>query len=109
MKIIEMEADLYCVHCEEEVSHKLAYINNRLSHVECEMCQRVVEMSVDVTREMYKELYERISTKPTRITEEYRKDLSHFLLSFPLRVVSKPFRVLKEIHDTRKIVKNYKW
>jgi hypothetical protein len=108
MEIHEMEADLFCIHCEEEVPHKLIYINDRLSRIECEVCHRVVELSLDIKREAMKELYERISTKPARITHEYKEDLSHFLVTFPLRVVSKPFRLLKEIHDTRKIIKNYK-
>jgi NAD-dependent SIR2 family protein deacetylase len=102
-----MEADLFCIKCNEDVPHQVVYINDKISHVECEVCQRSTDMPINPKREFYKEVYKRISSKPSRITDEYRKDLSHFLISLPKRVISKPYRLMKDINESRKIIFGY--
>ncbi|XXM71426.1 bh protein [Lysinibacillus sphaericus] len=108
MKIKHMEADLFCVHCKEEVEHSITYVNEKIKSVECLECHHKMEINIDVNREFYKEIYKRIATKPERITKEYQADLSHFLFSLPVRVVSKPYRILKDINDSRKVIKGFK-
>ncbi|WP_209123990.1 bh protein [Alkalihalobacillus sp. BA299] len=108
MKVKQMEADLFCIRCKEEIEHNITYVNDRIASVKCLECQNAVEFDIDVSKEFYKEIYERISTKPSRITKEYREDLSNFLFSLPIRVVSKPYRILKDINVSRKIIKGYK-
>lgn len=100
-----MEADLYCIHCKEDVPHSITYINDKLTHVGCEICGKSVDVEINPTREFYKEVYKRVSSKPARITEEYKQDLSHFLLSIPKRVISKPYRLMKDLHESRKIIR----
>lgn len=100
-----MEADLFCIHCKDEVPHKIIYINDKISHLECEVCSRVIDMSLDIQKEFYKEVYRRIASKPHRITQEYKDDLSHFLLSIPKRAITKPYRLLKDIKEIREIKK----
>ncbi len=39
----------------------------------------------------------RLFTKPERLTEELRKDMSSLLVSLPFRIASKPYRMAKEI------------
>ncbi|TWT28261.1 bh protein [Planomicrobium sp. CPCC 101110] len=108
MKVKKMEAGLYCLHCREEVDHEITYINSQIKSIRCLECNKTKELKIDVKKELYKEIYERISTKPTRVTEEYRKDLSHLLFSLPVRVIKKPYQVLKDVNSTRKVIWNYK-
>ncbi|WP_273124246.1 bh protein [Bacillus weihaiensis] len=108
MEIKEMEALLFCVYCKEEVDHSITYVNDKLKNVECLECQHKMEINLNVNREFYKEIYKRISSKPERMTKEYREDLSHFLYSLPVRVVSKPYRILKDINQSRKIIRGFK-
>ncbi|MBU9672706.1 bh protein [Planococcus sp. CP5-4] len=108
MKVKKMEAGLYCVHCREDVNHEITYINDDIKRIRCMQCNRTIEMNMDLKKEFYKELYERISTKPTRVTKEYREDLSHLLLSLPFRAIKKPYRVLKEVHSSRRVINTYK-
>ena len=108
MKVKKMEAGLYCVHCKEEVNHEITYINSDIKSIRCLQCNRTKQLKVDLKKEFYKEIYERIATKPTRMTEEYRKDLSHLLLSLPVRAIKKPYRVLKDVNSSRKVIKTYK-
>jgi hypothetical protein len=108
MKSSEMEANLYCTHCKDETPHVIMYINGKIKGVECEECQRSVGVRVDVMKEFYKEVYERISTKPSRITHEYKEDLSRFLSSLPTRVISKPYRLMRYLNETRKVIKQYR-
>jgi hypothetical protein len=108
MNIKKMEADLFCIRCKEDVEHKITYVNNKIASVKCLACQNAMELNIDVSKEFYKEIYYRISTKPSRITKEYREDLSNFLFSLPVRVVSKPYRLLKDINASRKMIKGYK-
>lgn len=108
MKIKQMEADLYCIHCKGETEHCISYVNEKLSSVKCEECEHEIEFNIDVTRELYKEIFARISTKPARMTKEYREDLSQLLFSLPIRVISKPYRLLKDIKQSRNVIKGYK-
>ncbi len=59
-------------------------------------------------KEFYNELYQRIASKPSRITNEYREDLSHFLFSLPIRVISKPYRLAKDMNQSHKVIRQYK-
>lgn len=104
MKRTVMEADLFCIQCKDDVPHQVVYINDKISHVECEVCHRSSDMPINPKREFYKEVYKRIASKPSRITDEYREDLSHFLISLPKRVLSKPYRLMKDINESRKII-----
>ncbi|AVD55127.1 MULTISPECIES: bh protein [Heyndrickxia] len=108
MKKFEMEADLYCIRCKTEVAHKVTYINDIITKIECEQCHRVIDKNIDFGKVFYQEIYNRISTKPLRLTEEYKQDLSEFLSKLPFRVITKPYRVMKDLNETRKIIVEYK-
>lgn len=108
MKVKTMEAGLFCNHCHEEVNHEITYINSHLKSIRCEQCNKTKNLRLDVNKEFYREVYDRISTKPNRITQEYKEDLSHLLFTLPFRTVSKPYRLLKDVNDSRKIIKEYK-
>lgn len=108
MKVKTMEAGLYCTHCGEETDHEITYINEEIKSVRCEQCNRTKELRVDLSKEFYKEVYERVSTKPTRITKEYQEDLNHFLFTLPVRVVSKPYRLIKDVKASQRIIRNYR-
>ncbi|MDN7241163.1 bh protein [Planococcus sp. N028] len=107
MKIKKMEAGLYCLHCQEEVDHEITYINSQIKSIRCMQCNKTKELNIDVKKEFYKEIVERIATKPTRMTEEYRKDLSHLLFSLPFRAIKKPYRLLKDVNSSRKVIRYY--
>ncbi|WP_394237736.1 bh protein [Niallia oryzisoli] len=108
MKESKVESYLHCTKCKEETPHIIIYINNEIKSVECETCQQKQEIELNIIKEFYKELYNRISTKPSRITQEYKQDLNHFILSIPKRVIRKPYSAVKYINSSRKIIKNYK-
>lgn len=108
MKVKKMEAGLYCVNCKDEVNHEVTYINDDIKSIRCTECGRTKELKIDLKKEFYSEIYERISTKPTRMTKEYKEDLSHLLLSLPVRVIRKPYRLLKDVNTSRKVIKTYK-
>jgi hypothetical protein len=103
----EMKVDtyLFCNHCQDDTLHEITYLNKQISSIECKQCDRLFTTTVDIPYKIYQELYERIKTKPARITEEYRQDLNKFLLTLPTRAVSKPFRIYK---DARKMLDYYK-
>ena len=42
---------------------------------------------------------DRVLTKPQRLTEEIKRDLSQFLKSIPIRILTKPYRIAREIGD----------
>ncbi|MDP4083779.1 MAG: bh protein [Bacillota bacterium] len=108
MKKTEMEAILFCVHCNDETPHIITYINSKIISVKCEECNKVSEVKVDILKEFFKEMYERLLTKPSRITQEYKEDLNKFLKHLPIRLASKPYRLLRDLNQSRKIIKNFK-
>jgi hypothetical protein len=82
-------------------------LNKRISSTECKKCTKRLDLKLDIPNEIYNELYTRIKTKPARMTEEYRAQLSEFLLSLPKRVVSKPFRAYREAQKMLGFYKKY--
>ncbi|GLC87141.1 cytochrome c3 family protein [Lysinibacillus piscis] len=108
MKISEMEAGLYCTRCHDETVHRVVYVNNKIQKIECEACHRLTGMEVDLKKEIYDEVYERIATKPSRMTQEYKQDLSKFVSEMPMRVISKPYRLMKDVNEARKALKRTK-
>ena len=108
MEIKEIEAVLFCIHCNEDHDHIITYINDKISKIECVHCLHSVEIKVDLLHEFYHEVYEKIVNKPTEITEEYRNDLSKFLLSLPIRIIKKPFSIYKYMKRTRDVFKTFR-
>lgn len=78
MKMSEMEAGLYCTQCHDETIHRVVYVNNKIQSIECEGCHSITNMKIDTKKELYEEVYDRVSTKPSRLLEESKRDLSKF-------------------------------
>lgn len=108
MKISELDATLYCSRCHDETLHRVEYLNEKIHSIECTSCHRKVEMELNPLRELYKEVYKRILSKPTRLTQEYKEDLNKFLEGFPKRVLTKPYRLKKYVNETREALKKIK-
>ncbi|SFL56210.1 hypothetical protein SAMN04488054_102159 [Salibacterium qingdaonense] len=108
VKTHEMQADLYCIQCREETPHVIQYINEEISTITCRRCSRVVDIDIDIMNELYDEVYQRITTKPARLSKESREDLSHFFFSLPSRVISKPYRLFRDANDTQKAIRRYR-
>ena len=82
-------------------------MNEIISSIECEECHNQMSIDIDAMEQFYSYLYERLVSKPGRLTEEARKDFSKFLASMPMRIISKPVRFTSEYNQLNKEVKNY--
>jgi hypothetical protein len=105
MRISELDVSLYCSRCHDETLHRVQYLNDKIQSTECTTCHRKIGVNLNPTRELYKEVYKRITSKPTRLTKEYKADLNKFIGEFPKRVLSKPYRLKKYVDETRKAFK----
>lgn len=92
----EMEAELYCIHCQEDTLFHITYFNNTLWRIKCETCGHHLEIQEDIVKKYFSNWVERILTKPKRMTKELEADLAKFFYSMPVRIISKPIRVRKE-------------
>ena len=102
MEIQEMEAELYCIHCQKDTVFHLTYFNNMLWRVECETCGHYMEIQEDIVKKYFSHWVERILTKPKRMTKEIEADLKKFFYTLPIRVISKPVRVRNEWKTVKK-------
>ncbi len=96
----KIETDLFCLHCDRETLHTIGYSGRYLHKIRCEECG--TEIAIDRKRilETYTaDTLDRILTKPHRVTEEMRKDLTIFITSLPIRIMTKPIRLAKELMD----------
>ncbi len=95
-----IQCDFYCNGCQQEGPHYLVYSNNVLIHSECLNCGRVVPFSEETLLSLYaKDIVQRILTKPQRLNQELKRDLRHAILSLPVRVITKPYRMVKEVEE----------
>lgn len=93
-----LHTTLLCLHCDKPTEHVITYTGEKLSSITCRECG--TSLSVDRKRlgeRMAAEAVERILTKPKRMTEEMRKDLAGFIASLPIRIVTKPYRMAREV------------
>jgi transcription elongation factor Elf1 len=96
----EMDADLFCLHCSIDTIHKVTYKGNYLKSIKCNECGSELEIRKDRLLEFFAaDFIERIMTKPKRMTAELEKDLTKFIMSLPIRIITKPYRVVKEVQD----------
>ena len=105
------QVELLCTSCMETTVHTLTYSNRHLVSIECEKCHRRTEMGegfsdnvashkitfYDIERLDTEEFMQRILTKPQRMTRELEQDLSLFLVTLPLRMITKPYRIMREV------------
>ncbi|KYO65246.1 bh protein [Thermovenabulum gondwanense] len=102
-KTSRMEAELFCLHCNKETPHTVYYAGNILKRIKCEECGSEIEIRREKLLENYAlDFIERILTKPYRMTKELEGDLKKFILSLPIRIVTKPYRIVKEVEDILK-------
>jgi transcription elongation factor Elf1 len=91
------EANLFCDVCGKETLHKITYANDMIEHIVCSECEHGVTLDKDEVLKHYNnDLIMRVLTKPTRMTEEMQADLKGFLKSMPVRLFSKPYRMMLE-------------
>ncbi len=96
----EVKTVLFCLHCERETPHTIIYSGKYLHKIKCEKCGTHIAIDRKRILETYTaDTLDRILTKPQRLTEEMRKDLTIFITSLPIRIITKPIRLAKELID----------
>lgn len=102
------ETELYCNICEQETIHKIVYIYGAIDEIICENCGKTIRMNEKALLSHFSEdLFERIKSKPHRLTEEFKSDIKAFIMSVPARLISKPFKTLNEINELRREYKSH--
>lgn len=100
MSIKKKEVELLCSRCRVEGTHVLVYSENILIRAECRSCGREVLFCEESLLTIYaKEMVGRILTKPKRMSRELQMDLRHAVHSLPLRIASKPRRMVTEVKE----------
>ena len=96
----KVKTELFCLHCDKETIHTITYSGRYLHKIKCEKCGTEIALDRRRILETYTaDTLDRIFTKPHRLTEEMRKDLTVFITSLPIRIITKPIRMAKEIID----------
>ncbi len=96
----QIDATLFCVNCDEETNHKVDYRGDRIHSVTCTQCGMTVQMDQDYIDDNFtQDFVKRVFTKPSRLTKEMQADLNAFMRILPYRVITKPYRVYREINE----------
>ena len=97
---IKVKVLLFCLQCNKDTSHIIIYKDRYLEDIKCSICGNEIKINREKLLETYTaDFIDRVLTKPHRITEEIKNDLSRFLKSIPIRIFTKPYRVAKEIGE----------
>ncbi|MDM5228278.1 bh protein [Cytobacillus sp. NJ13] len=108
MKISETDTYLFCSKCLDETLHHVRYLNGKINKIQCDNCKRTNEMNMDFKRELYKEVYKRITSKPFRLSQELKNNPNKLAEDLPKRVLSKPYRLMKYLSETKESYKKIK-
>lgn len=104
-----VDADLFCANCNQETEHQIEYLSDKIQSITCTKCGSAVHLDVSSMEKYYKEdVISRLVSKPGRMTREMQADLNGFLKSFPLRVVTKPYRIIKELEKEENMRNAYR-
>src|SRR3990172_4815801 len=99
------EVELRCHRCHRNTAHLVAQGTRGLSRVLCVVCGRAVAVDTLQFMEQYVDtVVRRLLAKPFEITTEITRSPRDFIVSFPGRVLTKPFRVAAELRATMDIV-----
>lgn len=102
MNVTKMKADLHCVNCNKNTPHEVIYIGDNIEKITCLECDTYLEIDENLVMSTYAmDILKRVSSKPERMSNEIKEDLSKFMYSIPIRVVTKPYRMIKEYKELR--------
>ncbi len=97
MKNNTIDAILFCESCGDDREHEIHYHDNQIQSIECKACHHKIIINQEYVKKHYRsDFIERVLSKPRRMSKEMQADLNGFLHTLPYRVVTKPYRVLKE-------------
>jgi len=103
MSITKFQTELYCINCKEDTVHEITYVGENIEKIACKKCESELHINEELILSAYAgDVFQRIRTKPDRISEEIKQDLGKFLCSIPIRLITKPYRMVKEYNDTKK-------
>lgn len=98
--ILEQEASLWCVNCQDETPHHVHYVAGLLHWVRCERCRQRWDVNhLLLLSEYCRMLPSRITTKTLRVGVEVRRHPLRFAASLPKRVLTKPLQIVDEAVD----------
>lgn len=104
MNVTKMKADLHCVNCNTNTPHEVIYIGEDIERITCLECDTYLEIDENLVMSTYAmNILKRVSSKPERMNQEIKEDLSKFLCSIPIRFVTKPYRMIKEYKELKGI------
>ena len=94
----DIKTSLVCSHCFKESPVKITYLENSMIKLTCERCGYTVKISQRLTPDFSLIKWERrLITKPVRMALEAKKDSLSFISTLPLRVMTKPLRIVREL------------
>ena len=92
------EGYLHCNQCDEETEHTVIYLEEKIRRIKCNQCDKTLGVDKKKLLERYAvETVEHILTEPQRLNKEIKEEGVGFLVSFPKRLLTKPYRVTKEL------------
>lgn len=94
----KVETYLHCVKCDQETEHVVVYLDDEIKSIKCKKCGRVSGIEKKELIELYTiETAEHILTEPLKLNKGIKEHGSKFLFSFSKRLLTKPYRVFKEV------------
>ncbi len=96
----KIDTSLYCVSCDDETSHQVIYLDDEIRMIKCHECSETFGIDRKKLLELYaQDTVREILTKPLRLKEELNNEGPKIVFSLPGRILSKPYRVMKEIFE----------
>jgi len=97
----DTKTSLVCSHCFKDSSVKITYLKNSTVKLTCENCGYTVRISSEAASHFsFTEWGYRLLTKPARTALEVKRDSLNFISTFPLRVITKPIRIARELEKS---------
>ncbi|AZO94762.1 bh protein [Halocella sp. SP3-1] len=96
----KINTNLFCINCNEETEHIILYLDDEIKSIECKKCHRISGIDKNELLELYTiDTVKHILTEPFKLNKKIKEEGSTFLYSFPKRIFSKPYRIVKDIFN----------
>lgn len=94
----KIDTGLFCLSCNQETNHTITYLDGEIKTIECIKCNKTSGIDKKELLKTYTvNTAEKILAEPFKLNETIKNDGTSILYSLPKRILSKPYRIIKDI------------
>ncbi len=94
------DTTLTCTACDRDTVHRVVYLHKKVLKITCRECGKDFRFYSKHPIEHYMlSTAEQLFLEPSKLNREFHEEGASFLFSLPRRVITKPYRMMREFSE----------